>query len=98
MKAYISSGGYRALDDEVGTYASDSVIGLSHSKLYEFGESGKIVRANHLTSKLRYASCTKDIPRSFKGEFDTSNKRPNPKARKRAAAAAAKKKRQRGLF
>ena len=41
VKMYISSGGYRLLDDEVGTYATDSVIGLSHSKLYEFGESGK---------------------------------------------------------
>ena len=37
-------------------------------------------------NKLRYANCTRDIPRDFKGEFDPTKKRPNPKARKRAAA------------
>ena len=73
-----------------GTDADDNNI-LSKRWLEEtFGESGKVVgRSKHrqlATSTLRYASCTKDLPRSFKGEFDTSNKRPNPKARKRAAA------------
>jgi hypothetical protein len=36
--------------------------------------------------KLHYANCTEHIPREAKGEFDTSNKRPNPRARKRSAA------------
>jgi hypothetical protein len=57
-----------------------------------FGASG-MVRPKH-ASKLRFANCAKDIPRDFKGEFDTTRKRPNPKARKRAAAAAAKKRRE----
>ena len=49
----------------------------------KFGSSGT-VRPKHI-SKLRYANCTKDIPRDFRGEFDPNNKRANPKARKRAA-------------
>jgi hypothetical protein len=50
-----------------------------------FGMSGQI-RSKHNKSKLRYANISKDIPRDFKGEFDTTKKRPNPKARKRLAA------------
>jgi len=56
-----------------------------------FGPSGS-VRSFHLPSGLRYAGVPGDIPRAFKGEFDATNKRPNPRARKRmrkAAAAAA---------
>lgn len=56
-----------------------------------FGPSG-LFRSEH-SSKLRYAKATKDIPRDFKGEFDQTKKRPNPKARKRAA----KKRRQAAL-
>jgi len=48
-----------------------------------FGKSGT-VKPKH-RSKLRYAKCTKDIHREFKGEFDPNNKRANPRARKRAA-------------
>ena len=48
-----------------------------------FGKSGT-VRPIH-RSKLRFAKCTKDIPREFRGEFDPNNKRANPRARKRAA-------------
>ena len=48
-----------------------------------FGKSGT-VRPIH-RSKLRYAKCTTDIPREFRGEFDPNNKRANPRARKRAA-------------
>jgi hypothetical protein len=48
-----------------------------------FGPSG-MVRPKH-RSKLRYAQSTKEIPRDFKGEFDVTKKRPNPKARKREA-------------
>lgn len=48
-----------------------------------FGPSGMFRPKHH--SKLRYANCSQDIPRDFKGEFDPSKKRPNAKARKRAA-------------
>ncbi|CAJ1960376.1 unnamed protein product [Cylindrotheca closterium] len=50
-----------------------------------YGPTGSF-RSSNPTHKLRYASCTNDIPRDFKGEFDETKKRPNPKARKRAAA------------
>ena len=55
-----------------------------------FGMSGQI-RSKHKKSKLRYAKISKDIPRDFKGEFDTTKKRPNPKARKRLRQVAAQK-------
>ncbi|EJL6393875.1 hypothetical protein NMR99_000868 [Vibrio navarrensis] len=41
-QVFFSSGGYRALEDEIGTYATDSVLGLSYSNLYQFGETGKV--------------------------------------------------------
>jgi hypothetical protein len=50
----------------------------------KYGASGAL-KSKH-RSGLRYAQYSKDIPRDFKGEFDTTKKRPNPKARKRAAA------------
>lgn len=49
-----------------------------------YGPTGSF-HSKHPTRKLRYASCSNDIPRDFKGEFDKTKKRPNPKARKRAA-------------
>lgn len=57
---------------------------VSNSWLVDtFGPSGAFRPKG--SSKLRYANCSKDIPRDFKGEFDVTKKRPNPKARKRAA-------------
>jgi len=50
------------------------------------GPSGKFDR----TKRLHYASCTAHIPRESKGEFDSSKKRPNPRARKRALLASKK--------
>ena len=49
----------------------------------KFGPSG-MIRSRH-RSKLRYAKSSKDIPRDFRGEFDPTKKRANPRARKRAA-------------
>ena len=45
-----------------------------------FGPSGSFRSSS---SKLRYAGVAADIPRDFKGEFDATKKRPNPRARKR---------------
>ena len=57
---------------------------VSHSLLETtFGKSGVYDRHR----RLQYASSTAHIPRESKGEFDTTKKRPNPKARKRAMAA-----------
>ena len=65
-------------------HRKQSAFLVGHDWLVQtFGPSG-MVRPQH-RSKLRYAKCTKDIPRDFKGEFDVTKKRPNPKARKRAA-------------
>ena len=52
-KAYFSTGGYRALEDEVGTYATDSVLGLQYTNLYRFGDTGKIGVAGQLTMHVR---------------------------------------------
>ncbi|CAB9498314.1 expressed unknown protein [Seminavis robusta] len=41
--------------------------------------------SNNNHQRLHYANCTAHLPREFKGEFDVTNKRPNPRARKRAA-------------
>ena len=64
-------------------YTDQSLI-PSKWLVHKFGPSG-LVRSKDVRSKLRYANSTKDIPRDFKGEFDQTKKRPNPKARKRAA-------------
>ncbi|PMH79651.1 hypothetical protein, partial [Vibrio cyclitrophicus] len=66
IKTYISSGGYRALDDEVGTYATDSVIGLSYSKLYEFGESGKIGASGQFTIPTSETSRNDKLQTAFR--------------------------------
>ena len=74
---YCHAGNINMTDDD-----SSSLI-ESNWLVDKFGSSGT-VRPKHI-SKLRYAKCTKDIPRDFRGEFDPNNKRANPKARKRAA-------------
>ncbi len=66
MKTYISSGGYRALDDEVGTFATDSVIGLSYSKLYEFGERGKVSASGQFTIPTSEASRNDKLQTAFR--------------------------------
>ncbi len=48
-KSLFFYGGYRALEDEVGTYATDSVLGLQYTNLYRFGDTGKIGVAGQLT-------------------------------------------------
>ncbi len=39
---YANSGGYRTLQHAEGYYSTDTVIGLSRSSLFTFGESGKV--------------------------------------------------------
>lgn len=63
-------------------YAPKEII-FPNWLVQNFGPSG-IIRPKH-PSGLRYAKCPQDIPKNFKGEFDPSKKRSNPKARKRAA-------------
>jgi hypothetical protein len=62
-------------------------VNITHNWLETtFGVSGSI-SSQHLASGLRYASTPLEIPRDFKGEFDPTNKRPNPRARKRMRKA-----------
>lgn len=87
-----ASGGSKALGRGKETTAPFPSFWYCHAKPHDiprkwlvqtFGPTGSI-RPKH-SSRLRYAQSTNDIPRDFKGEFDASKKRPNPKARKRAA-------------
>ena len=47
--AYLSTGGYRALENETGDYFTDTVVGLSRSGLFSFGETGKVGLSGQLT-------------------------------------------------
>jgi len=63
---------------------------FSHEWLEDtFGKSGAIRPSGHLSSGLRYARIPREIPLEFKGEFDPTKKRPNPRARKRMRKGAA---------
>jgi len=48
-RLYFNTGGYRALEDEVGTYMTDTIVGLSRAKLYQFGETGAVGIAGQFT-------------------------------------------------
>lgn len=56
VRGYASSGGYRAYENETGDFATDSVVGLSYSNLYEFGETGKIGASAQFTIPTSEAS------------------------------------------
>ncbi|MGF1767538.1 hypothetical protein L4D06_09140 [Enterovibrio makurazakiensis] len=47
--AYLTSGGYRAYEDETGDFFTDTALGLSRSSLVEFGETGKVGAQIQLT-------------------------------------------------
>ena len=66
IKAFFSAGGYRALEDEVGTYATDSVLGLQYSNLYRFGETGKIAVAGQFTIPTSEDSRNDELQTAFR--------------------------------
>lgn len=47
--AFIRTGGRRSLEDETGDFWTDSVIGVSRSNLFNFGESGKVSLSGQFT-------------------------------------------------
>ena len=49
ISGYISSGGYRAYENETGDFATDSVIGANYVSIYRFGETGNISLSGQLT-------------------------------------------------
>ncbi|KJR21695.1 hypothetical protein BOO91_12045 [Vibrio navarrensis] len=65
-KVYFSTGGYRAFEDETGTYATDSVLGLSYSNLYNFGETGKIGASGQFTIPTSESSEKDELQTAFR--------------------------------
>ncbi|AXB33755.1 hypothetical protein DA096_09885 [Vibrio rotiferianus] len=65
-KAYLSAGGYRALEDEVGTYATDTVLGMRYSNLYEFGETGSIGASGQFTIPTSESSRKDELQTAFR--------------------------------
>jgi hypothetical protein len=71
-KAYLSAGGYRALEDEVGTYATDTVLGMRYLNLYEFGETGNIGVAGQFTIPTSESSRKDELQTAFRLEVPIS--------------------------
>ncbi|ANQ28232.1 hypothetical protein BA894_17450 [Vibrio natriegens] len=72
IKAYFSAGGYRALEDEVGTYATDSVLGLQHVNLYSCGDTGKVGIAGQFTIPTSEDSRNDELKTAFRLEVPIS--------------------------
>ena len=66
ITAFFSAGGYRALEDEVGTYATDSVLGLQYSNLYRFGDTGNIAVAGQFTIPTSEGSRKDELQTAFR--------------------------------
>ena len=88
MTGYISSGGYRAYENETGDFATDSIIGASYSNLFTFGETGKVGLRGQLTIPTSetsrdtelYTALRVDVPISF--EMLGGNYSVSPRVRK----------------
>ncbi|MGF1710337.1 hypothetical protein L4C37_07090 [Vibrio kagoshimensis] len=65
-RAYLSSGGYRALENETGTFANDTVIGLSRSGLFTFGETGSIGMSGQFTIPTSETSKNDELNTAFR--------------------------------
>ncbi|HAS6152131.1 TPA: hypothetical protein I7146_11510 [Vibrio vulnificus] len=64
--AYFSSGGYRALENRTGDYLTDSVLGVSYSNLYAFGETGKIGVSGQFTIPTSETSQKDELNTAFR--------------------------------
>ena len=64
--AYLSTGGYRALENETGTFANDTVIGLSRSGLFTFGETGSIGMSGQFTIPTSETSRNDELNTAFR--------------------------------
>ncbi|KHT50094.1 hypothetical protein [Vibrio sinaloensis] len=74
ISAFMSSGGYRAYENETGDFATDSVIGASYSSLYEFGETGKIGANGQFTIPTSEASRKDELQTAFRLAIPVSMK------------------------
>ncbi|WP_159738289.1 hypothetical protein [Vibrio atypicus] len=66
ITGYLSTGGYRAYENQTGDFATDSVIGASYSGLYEFGETGKIGASGQFTIPTSEASRKDELQTAFR--------------------------------
>ncbi|WP_281545144.1 hypothetical protein [Grimontia sp. SpTr1] len=58
---YLTGGGYRAYEDKTGDFFTDSVLGVSRSSLYSFGETGNIGASLQFTIPTSETSKNDDL-------------------------------------
>lgn len=58
---YLSSGGFRTYEDKTGDFFTDSVIGLSRSSLFSFGDTGKVGASLQFTIPTSETSRKEDL-------------------------------------
>ncbi|SON49080.1 hypothetical protein [Vibrio tapetis] len=73
-KAYFKTGGYRALEDKTGDYVTDSVIGMSRTQLFGFGESGKVGVSGQFTIPTSETSRKDSLNTAFRVAVPVSTK------------------------
>ncbi|MCX9565232.1 hypothetical protein IG518_22080, partial [Vibrio cholerae] len=66
LRAYITGGGYRVFQDKTGTYVTDTVVGLNHSNLFAFGETGRLGLGGQLTIPTSEASRDTELYTAFR--------------------------------
>ncbi len=73
-KAFFKTGGYRALEDKTGDYFTDSVIGMSRSNLFSFGETGKVGLSGQFTIPTSETSRKDSLNTAFRLAVPISGK------------------------
>ncbi|CZF78068.1 hypothetical protein GCE9029_00599 [Grimontia celer] len=58
---YLTTGGYRAYEDKTGDFFTDSVLGVSRSSLFSFGETGKVGASLQFTIPTSETSKKEDL-------------------------------------
>ncbi len=61
-----STGGYRTFENKTGTFATDSVIGVSQSKIFAFGETGSVSVSGQFTIPTSESSQKNDLTTAFR--------------------------------
>ncbi|WP_104400762.1 hypothetical protein [Vibrio penaeicida] len=72
--AFVSTGARRALEDKTGDFFTDSVIGLSHSSLTKFGDSGNVSISGQFTIPTSEASRKDQLNTAFRLALPVSYK------------------------
>ncbi|USH01452.1 hypothetical protein K6Q96_11085 [Grimontia kaedaensis] len=58
---YLSGGGYRAYEDRTGDFFTNTVLGVSRSALFDFGETGKVKASLQFTLPTSETSRKEDL-------------------------------------